>query len=98
MTDLEIENLVLHAVENINLARKASDQLTVSPTAALFGPDSPLDSLGLVSLLMDVEEALSDKGHPLTLSDERAVSRSVSPFRSVPALVAYIREGLGTPA
>ncbi len=94
MTDSEIEALVLRVIQHINLARKPEAQLTVSATAPLFGPDSPLDSLGLVSLLMDVEEALSDRGYPLTLGDERAMSRSASPFRSVPALVAYIREGL----
>ena len=85
MTDPEIEALVLRAIQNINLARKPEAQLAVSATAALFGPESALDSLGLVSLLMDVEEALSD---------ERAMSRSASPFRNVPTLVAYIREGL----
>lgn len=98
MTDREIEDLVLHAIQNINLARRTENQLNVSATAALFGPDSPLDSLGLVSLLMDVEEALSDSGFPLALSDERAMSRSVSPFRNVPSLVAYIREGLNSGA
>lgn len=97
MTDPEIEGLVLHVIQQINLARKPEARVDESATAPLVGPDSPLDSLGLVSLLMDVEEALSDRGHPIVLSDERAMSRGTSPFRSVPALVAYIREGL-TPA
>lgn len=95
MTDVDIQELVLRAVQNINLARESKGQLDVSPQAALFGPDSPLDSLGLVSLLMDVEEALSERGFDVVLSDARAMSRSVSPFRTVPALVAYIREHLG---
>lgn len=94
MTDREIEDLVLDALRNLNLARKPDEQLTVSSTAPVFGPDSPLDSLGLVALLMDIEEALGDRGFPLTLSDSKAMSQSASPFRHVPALTAYIREAI----
>jgi hypothetical protein len=37
-----------------------------------------------------VLEALDDAGHPVVLSDERAVSQVRSPFRDVPSLVDYI--------
>jgi acyl carrier protein len=92
VTDVEIEELILRAVRNMNLARNANAQVVVSSTAPLFGADSPLDSLGLVSLLMDVEEDLAGRGFEITLSDSRAMSQRLSPFRSVPALVSYIRE------
>jgi acyl carrier protein len=49
-----------------------------------------LDSLGLVALLIDVEEAFADHGHILVLSDERALSQRRSPFRDIPSLVDYI--------
>jgi acyl carrier protein len=87
-----IQQVVLSALRSINLTRPDGSQLEVSPTAALFGPESPLDSLGLVSLLMDVEEGLAERGRPVTLSDERAMSQKRSPFRSVPALVSYIEQ------
>lgn len=83
--------IVLEAVAQANLTRVASQQLEVSPEAPLFGAPSPLDSLGLVALLIDVEEACAREGHPVTLSDERAMAQSRSPFRSVPALVDYIQ-------
>jgi acyl carrier protein len=94
VTDAEIEDLILRAVRNMNLARKPDAQVAVSPAAALFGAESPLDSLGLVSLLMDIEEDLAGRGFDITLSDARAMSQRLSPFRSVPALVGYIRERL----
>jgi acyl carrier protein len=94
LTEAEIQNLVLQAMQNVNLARKPDAQLEVSPDSPLFGPGSPLDSLGLVSLLIDVEEAMHDRGYPVTLSDARAMSQTQSPFRSVPALVSYIAESL----
>lgn len=86
----EIEALVLQAIRQINASRRASDRLEVSATALIFGTGSRLDSLGLVSLLIEVEEALQDAGHEVTLSDARAMSQNRSPFRDVPALVAFI--------
>lgn len=85
-----ILSIVLKVVEQANLARVTTQQLEVSPTAALFGPSSPLDSLGLVALLIDIEEAFDQAGHPVTLSDERALSQTRSPFRDIPALVSYL--------
>ena len=87
---LDVERAVLQAMENANRSRSADQQLVVSPDAQIFGPGSPLDSLGLVALLIDVEESLRDIGLDVTLSDERAVSQVKSPFRSVPALTSYI--------
>jgi acyl carrier protein len=94
VTSTEIEQTVLRAMEQVNLARKPESRLVIAPDAPLFGGGSPLDSLGLVSLLIDIEEALQDRGHAMTLSDARAMSQTRSPFRDVPALVAYIQEGL----
>lgn len=90
MTPAEIQKVVLSALCHANLARKADAQLDVSPQAPIFGPGSPLDSLGLVSLLIDIEEAMQDRGLEITLGDARAMSQTKSPFRSVPALVDYI--------
>ena len=81
---------VLEAVEQTNRSRVPEQQLEVSPDAALFGAPSPLDSLGLVALLIDIEEAFERDGHAIVLSDERALSQSRSPFRNIPSLVDYI--------
>lgn len=94
MTEADIEALVLHAIGNLNLARRPEERLAVTPDAAVFGPGSPLDSLGLVSLLMDIEEALSDRGLAVTLSDARAMSQKASPFRNVRSLSAYIADAV----
>jgi acyl carrier protein len=86
----DIEAIILKAMADTNKVRDAEHQVEVSPTAAIFGPGSPLESLGLVAFLMDVEDALADAGHPITLSDARAMSQARSPFRDVPALTTYI--------
>ena len=94
---IAVQDVVLQAMRTVNLARDPAAQLVVSADAAVFGPASPLDSLGLVALLLDIEEGLQAIGYDITLSDERAVSQKRSPFRSVQSLVEYIvalvREG-----
>jgi acyl carrier protein len=85
-----ILEIVLATMRSANLGRTEQQQLEVSPTAPLFGAPSPLDSLGLVALLMDIEEAFAVEGTPIILSDERAMSQRNSPFRDVPSLVRYI--------
>jgi acyl carrier protein len=92
----DIEAIVLRALAMTNQARTADRQLEVSPTAPIFGRRSTLDSLGLVALLIDIEDLLRDAGVDVTLSDERAVSQARSPFRNVPALVDYIQVISGT--
>ena len=87
-----ILDIVLRAVESANAVRDAGQQLEVSPTAPIFGAASPLDSLGLVALLIDIEESFANEGHTIALSDDRALSQKRSPFRDVPSLVAYIEQ------
>ena len=57
----------------------------------LFGSGGLLDSLGLVSVLMDVEQQLNDQtGYNLTIADERAMSQERSPFRTIGSLTEYV--------
>jgi acyl carrier protein len=90
ITDDVIEEVVLEAMRSANRARSAEAQLVVAPDAPFFGPGSALDSLGLVALLLDIEEALQARGCDVVLSDERAMSQKRSPFRTVQTMVAYI--------
>ena len=57
----------------------------------LMGAQSPLDSIGLVTLIADLEgDILEITGKSVTLADEKAMSLKVSPFRKVGTLIAHI--------
>lgn len=57
---------------------------------ALIGPDSVLDSIRLVQLLVEVEQRVEQEhGITVQLTDERALTQEKSPFRSVAALAEY---------
>jgi acyl carrier protein len=86
-----IESVILAAIDIVNQSRLPDEQLAAHPAAPIFGDGSRLDSLGLVSLLIEVEDQLALRGWPVSLSDERAMSQKRSPFRDVPSLVGYIQ-------
>jgi acyl carrier protein len=88
----ELQDIVFAAMSAANLNRPDDAQMAIGPEAPIFGPGSPLDSLGLVSLLMDIEDGLAQLGINVTLSDARAMSRKRSPFRDVPELVTFMTE------
>ena len=62
----------------------------VAPDTPLFGEAGLLDSVGLVSLIVAVEQALEDElGMQVGLADERALSQRSSPYRTVASLADY---------
>lgn len=95
MTKSEITELICDVLRHTNLGREPDQQLLVSADAPLYAPGSPLDSLGLVAFLIDVEEALLDQGLEISLNSEQAMSQTRSPFRSVPALADFIHDNTG---
>lgn len=65
----------------------------VSESTILIGDGAVVDSLGLVQIITDVEETVSERyGRDLDLTDERALSQQHSPFRSVAALVDHVMD------
>ncbi len=58
----------------------------------LFGGNSPLDSMAVVSLLIEVEQQVNDRcGTQIVIADERAMSQTRSPFRTIGSLADYIQ-------
>jgi acyl carrier protein len=70
----------------------------IDETTPLIGRESPLDSLGLVTLIVDLEQRLAEEhGLHLILADDRAMSQRNSPFRSVGSLTEYVCRLLAPP-
>ena len=66
-----------------------NDEINFDTT--IYGNDSRLDSLGLVNLLVTIEQNIEDEfDASLTLADERAMSQKHSPFRTIGTLADYI--------
>ena len=86
-----IENVIINTVREINEQLPQEQQLGQSTKTVLFGKDGKLDSLGLVSLLVTIEQNIEDEFDvSITIADERAMSQKHSPFRTIGTLADYI--------
>lgn len=89
----EIIDVIKRALTQLNSELPAGEQIFISEDTLLFGVGAPLDSLSLVSVIVDVEMEISDlTGKNISITDDRAMSRPVSPFDSVKTLADYIEE------
>ena len=88
-----VQRVLFDAIDEINDALPDDRKLRKQPETRLFGGESTLDSLGLVNLIVAIEQRLDeDLGLALTLADEKALSRKASPFRSIDSLANYVLE------
>lgn len=63
----------------------------LGPDTEVFGGGALLDSLGLVTMVMELETRLEEEhGVSVVLASDKAMSRRSSPFRTLGALVDYI--------
>jgi acyl carrier protein len=96
LTQESVLALIYEAINNLNLERSADSQIPASLDTPLFGGAALLDSLALVSVISDVEMAVSDAvGEAISLTDDQALSQDVSPYTSVRTLLAYILSRTG---
>ena len=90
-TKNEVIEIIFNCIEEIN--HQNDIEINKDLSAKLFGKESDLDSLGLVNLIVSIEENVNDKYDvSISLADEKAMSQKYSPFRSIDALSDYIME------
>lgn len=87
----KIIGIILHEVSELNEQLDNKVAVENGENAGLYGLTGVLDSLGLVTLIVAVEQAVEDElGLVISLADERAMSQKNSPFRTIGTLADYI--------
>ncbi len=85
-----VVDLIIRTVDDYRLTMQGSSE-AIGPETHLYGPAGVLDSLGLVSVLVEIEQKIADRGAgPVSLMNDAAVSRASSPFRTVDSLAEYL--------
>jgi acyl carrier protein len=93
MTREEISITVIDNVKNLVETFPQAEQFEVNEVTILFGLGSQIDSLSLVSVIVDLEmHYATELDVEFSLTDDRAMTRAISPFDSVKNLVDYIHE------
>lgn len=84
-----ITNIIVRCVDEA----KEDNSLVIDQTTVLFGDGAFLDSLGLVHLILAVEEEIEEQlGVGLTIASDKAFSSKRSPFRTVSTFAEYVSE------
>ncbi len=87
----EILKIIIGIIADLNQSLFKDSPLAKSPDTILFGSGSKLDSLGLVNLIVALEQKIEDEySVSLTIVDERAMSQSSSPFKTINSLADYV--------
>lgn len=84
---------ILSALRDL-LQENAADELpTLDEATRLIGHAAVLDSMGLVTLIVEVEQRLeAEYDLVVVLADDRAMSQTRSPFLSVGSLADYVMQ------
>lgn len=89
----KILDLIYSSIDELNAQSEPGSQLSKTEQTVIFGKESNLDSLGLVNLIVSLEQAVNDEFDvEISLADERAMSQENSPFSTVSTLADYISE------
>jgi acyl carrier protein len=87
--------LILHRLSLLGAELGRPELAQATPDTHLLGGQSLLDSIGLVTLIADLEGDIQKEfGKTVILADEKAMSLTLSPFRKVSTLVEYIEAKL----
>jgi len=98
MDRTSIKNIIIKSLASLDSVddQAQTEIASLDESFSLFGSDARLDSLDLVSVITDLEEALSDQlDYFLSLTDDAALSREISPFDTIGTLLDYCEELIG---
>ncbi|NTU77967.1 MAG: hypothetical protein HGA45_00955 [Chloroflexales bacterium] len=83
--------IVIASLKEVLVMNDTPAPATIDEATVLVGDDAVLDSLGVVSLIVEIEQRLEmDHSIAVTLASDRAMSQRNSPFRTVGVLGDYI--------
>lgn len=85
------EQIVLRAVRAVFEQTGDALPATLTGDSVLVGPDAIIDSLGVVSLIVEIEQIVEgEHGVSVILANDKAMSAKNSPFRTVGVLAAHV--------
>lgn len=86
----DLAALIVEIAQELNEEEEIELSGELNTETPLFGEGGLLDSMGLVSLVIAVEQAIEERFESrVSLADEKALSQSNSPYRSIGTLAEY---------
>ncbi|MEK6748141.1 MAG: acyl carrier protein [Pseudomonadota bacterium] len=92
-----IKTIIEVAIRQQNLLRDEPIDLSRAEDSTLYGDDGTVDSLSLVSIIIDIEQQIRDQfGVEVHLADTFNLPQSATPFSTFGALSEYVMGRLST--
>ena len=92
ISDIDIITLIFGVIDELNEMLPADNRLAKSEDTKLSGSGGGLDSLGMVNLIVALEQKLSSLlGDDVNLIDDRAMNQESSPFSTIGTLSEFIK-------
>jgi acyl carrier protein len=89
----KIQEIILDSIKEFNKEKVKDEVLEISNDTALLDVNGKLDSLDFITLIVIIEENISDKlGKNITIVSEKAFSKKYSPFKNVNTMTEFIVE------
>ena len=91
MDRTDIVDIIKDALTELNTEWEYESLAHMDEDTPIFGSKSDIDSLGLVNLLVVLEQRLiKEYNKPVSLTNEKAFSLEKSPFLNISSLADYI--------
>ena len=82
---------ILETINEYNDGLSKNEQISSDSGSSIYGGSSNLDSMGLVSFIVGLEQSIEDKfDQSISLADEKAMSQKSSPYKNINSLADYI--------
>ncbi len=94
ISKLKIEEFIVNKIKEF-AEENDIEWEEISVETRLIGSNGLFDSMDLVRFIVELEEGIEDEfNHEISLMDEKAMSRSTSPFINTITLSKYIIESI----
>jgi acyl carrier protein len=88
----EYSQVVIDAINELNQTLDTPINTEFGGDAPIYGKHGVLDSISLVSLIVNVEQKIEDQfGVSIILANEKAMSQRNSPFLTIGTLSSYLQ-------
>lgn len=87
----DIINIIMETIKDYNEDLEKNEKLPTDHDKSIYGSGSNLDSLGLVSFIVGLEQNIEEKlDKTISLADEKAMSQKSNPYKNINSLADYI--------
>lgn len=88
-----ILEIIVACIEELNKQLPPEGRVATDESTAIVGGGSVLDSLGIVTLFVAIEESVNQQGKDCNLMDVLLTEHEIHPFATIGSIASWIESG-----